>query len=158
MATSSPADRDRAGVIAPPPLIFLAFLIAGIVVARKVLPPVEVPYGVVIGAVLVAAALAFAIWAAMTMKRAGTHVDPYQPSTTIVTSGPFRWTRNPLYLSMTVSYIGLALIFHAVTAVILLPVALLVMVYGVIRREETYLQRKFGVEYSDYRRRVRRWL
>src|ERR1044071_9470212 len=154
----SPADRDRAGVIAPPPLIFLAFLIAGIVGARKVLPPVGVPYGVVIGAVLVAAALAFAIWAAVTMKRAGTHVDPYQPSTTIVMSGPFRWTRNPLYLSMTVSYIGLALIFHAVAALVLLPVALLVMVFGVIRREETYLQRKFGVEYSEYRRRVRRWL
>ena len=151
-------EKDRPGVIAPPPLIFLAVLIAGIVAARKLLPPVEVPYGVPIGIVLSSAALAFAIWAAVTMKRAATHVNPYLPATTVVSTGPFRWTRNPIYVSDTVMYVGLALIFRAVAAVVLLPVALAIMIFGVIRREEAYLQRKFGVQYSEYRRRVRRWL
>ena len=150
--------KDRAGVIAPPPLIFLAFLALGWLLARKVLPPVEVPYGVPIGIVLSSAALAFAIWAAVTMKRAGTHVNPYLPATTIVSTGPYRWSRNPIYIADTVMYIGLALIFHAILAVIFLPFALLVITFGVIHREEAYLQDKFCVEYGDYCRRVRRWL
>ena len=153
------ADKhDRPGVIAPPPLIFLAFLALGWWLARKLLPPIDVPYGVAIGAVLVVAALAFAIWAAATMLRARTHVDPFRPTLAIVTSGPFRWTRNPLYLSMAVTYVGVALMLHAVAAVLLLPVALIVIVVGVIRREERYLERKFGAEYLAYRGRVRRWL
>lgn len=144
--------------MAPPPLIFLAILIPSIILARKALPPVEVPHGVAIGAVLVVAALAFAIWAAVTMKRAGTHVNPYLPTKAIVSAGPYRWTRNPIYVADAVMFVGFALIFHAVLAVIFLPFALVVVTFGVIHREEAYLQRKFCVEYGDYCRRVRRWL
>ena len=131
---------------------------AGVLLARYVLPPAGVPYGVVIGAVLVVAALAFSFWARSEMVRARTNINPFKPTTAIVSGGPFGFTRNPLYLSMTVIYVGVALIFHAVAAVLLLPVVLLIITFGVIRREETYLQRKFGVQYDEYRRRVRRWL
>ena len=151
-------DADRPGVIAPPPLIFLAVLALGWALARYLLPPIHVPYGRTIGAILVVAALAFAIWAASIMLRARTHVDPFRPTTAIVTAGPFRVTRNPLYLSMSVIYVGMALLLHAIAAVLLLPVALVVMVWGVIHREEAYLERKFGVQYLEYRNRVRRWL
>ncbi len=151
-------ESDRPGVLAPPPLIFLAFLAAGWALARYVLPPVGVPYGRVIGAVLVVAAFAFAFWARSEMVRARTNINPFKPALAIVSGGPFRFTRNPLYLSMTVVFVGVAMMLHAVAAVILLPVVLLVITFGVIRREETYLERKFGVQYSDYRRRVRRWL
>lgn len=149
---------DRPGVLAPPPLIFLAFLVAGWLLARYALPPVDVPYGVVIGAVLVVGALAFGFWARSEMVRARTNINPYKPATAVVSAGPFRFTRNPLYLSMTVIYVGVALMLHAVAAVILLPVVILVITFGVVRREETYLEGKFGVQYSEYRRRVRRWL
>ena|SRR6266498_2260391 len=153
-----PEENDRAGVIAPPPLIFLAFLALGWLLARKLLPPVDVPYGVVIGVTLCVAALAFAFWARTTMLRARTNINPFKPTTAIVTTGPFAWTRNPLYISMTVLFIGLALILHAIAAVILLPVLLLIITFGVIRREELYLERKFGVQYREYRQHVRRWL
>jgi len=153
-----PDARDRAGVIAPPPLIFLAFLALGWILARKLLPPFEVPYGVAIGAVLFVAALAFAFWARSTMVRARTNINPFKPTTAIVSTGPFGRTRNPLYLSMTVAYIGLALLLHAAAAILLLPVVLIIVTFGVIRREETYLERKFGTEYREYRGRVRRWL
>jgi protein-S-isoprenylcysteine O-methyltransferase Ste14 len=153
-----PDEKDRAGVIAPPPLIFLAFLILGWLLARKLLPPFEVPYGVVIGAVLVVAALAFAIWARSIMVAARTNINPFKPTTAIVSTGPFRWTRNPLYLSMSVIYIGLALLLHAAAAILLLPVVLIIVTFGVIRREEAYLERKFGTPYREYRGRVRRWL
>jgi len=153
-----PDARDRAGVIAPPPLIFLAFLALGWVLARKLLPPYDVPHGVAIGAVLFVAALAFAFWARSTMVRARTNINPFKPTTAIVSTGPFGWTRNPLYLSMTVAYIGLALLLHAAAAILLLPVVLIIVTFGVIRREETYLERKFGTEYREYRGRVRRWL
>lgn len=152
------AEPDRPGVIAPPPLIFLAFLVAGWLLARYVVPPVGVPYGRVIGAVLVVAALAFAFWARSEMVRARTNINPFKPTLAIVSDGPFRFTRNPLYLSMSAIFVGVALILHAVAALLLLPVVLLVITFGVIRREETYLQRKFGVQYDDYRHRVRRWL
>jgi len=159
LATSSPSpERDRPGAIAPPPLIFLAVFALGWLLARFVVPPLDVPHGVAIGAVLFVAGLALMIWAAATMTRARTTFNPYGSSTAIVTTGPFRWTRNPIYVADAVVYAGMALLLHAVAALLLLPLALIVITLGVVRREERYLERKFGASYLAYRRRVRRWL
>ena len=85
-------------------------------------------------------------------------MDPYKPATTIVTGGPFRYTRNPLYLSMTLIYGGIAALANALPAALLLPIVLRLMRRSVIEREECYLERKFGDEYIEYKVRTPRWI
>jgi protein-S-isoprenylcysteine O-methyltransferase Ste14 len=92
------------------------------------------------------------------MHRAGTNVRPDLPTTVLVTEGPFGRTRNPLYLGLTLMYAGLALLIPGTWPLILLVPVLLVMHWGVIAREERYLERKFGEPYRAYLGRVRRWL
>jgi protein-S-isoprenylcysteine O-methyltransferase Ste14 len=92
------------------------------------------------------------------MRHAGTPANPYKPVSRMVTDGPFRYTRNPAYLSMTRVYTGIASLTNALWAILLLPVALLVIQRGVIEREERYLERKFGEEYLRYKAQVRRWI
>ncbi|NQV80212.1 MAG: isoprenylcysteine carboxylmethyltransferase family protein, partial [Alphaproteobacteria bacterium] len=91
-------------------------------------------------------------------RRAGTAVQPYKPSTTVVTDGVYRFSRNPIYLGLTAFYLGLAFAVNSGWAILLLPLVLVVMHYGVIAREERYLEGKFGAAYRDYKNRVRRWL
>lgn len=92
------------------------------------------------------------------MRRAGTNVDPREPTTAIVTGGPYRFTRNPLYVSMTLMYTGISALANALWPMLLLPGVLAVMNKGVIEREERYLERKFGDEYLRYKAGVRRWV
>jgi len=92
------------------------------------------------------------------MHRAGTNVRPDRPSTALVTEGPFRFTRNPLYVGLTLMYAGIALLIPALWPLLLLIPVLLVMRWGVIAREERYLERKFGEPYRTYLGRVRRWI
>jgi protein-S-isoprenylcysteine O-methyltransferase Ste14 len=154
----SPPARDIAGVIAPPPLIYLGPLIAGLLLDRRA-PIGGVPSGParLVGA-LCLAGFAIAVFALVAFRRAGTRPEPWKPTTALVTSGPYRFTRNPMYLGFTLLYLALALWFGGYWTLMLLPPILLVMIHGVIRREEAYLSRLFGTEYDDYRERVRRWL
>jgi protein-S-isoprenylcysteine O-methyltransferase Ste14 len=89
---------------------------------------------------------------------AGTNVPTHLPVERIVRDGPYRWSRNPIYLGLTAIYLGLAFAFDSVWALALLLPVLVVMRFGVIAREERYLDAKFGAEYRAYRARVRRWL
>jgi protein-S-isoprenylcysteine O-methyltransferase Ste14 len=93
-----------------------------------------------------------------TVWRAQTPVDPYKPSTAIVNDGLFRFTRNPIYVSDTLIYVGLSLVLNAWWAFALTPVLVWIMHVGVVVREEDYLERKFGDDYLRYKRQVRRWL
>jgi protein-S-isoprenylcysteine O-methyltransferase Ste14 len=92
------------------------------------------------------------------MTRAQTAVDPSKPTTAIVSDGVFRFSRNPLYLSMTLLYISISLLFNALWALLLLLPLLVIVQIGVIQREEVYLERKFGDEYLRYKSQVRRWM
>ena len=92
------------------------------------------------------------------MIRAGTSPDPGQPTKKIVAEGPFRFTRNPIYVSFTLTYLGITMSVNALWSVLFLPVGLLIVRHGVIAREERYLERKFGPEYLQYKARVRRWI
>jgi protein-S-isoprenylcysteine O-methyltransferase Ste14 len=159
MKMETKATKDRPGVIAPPPLIYVAVFALGYFLQREraLLIP-ESWLRDVGGWILVGLALALAFSGMMSMKRAKTHIDVYKPSTAIVSDGPFRFTRNPLYLSLTAMYIGVAVLKSMLWPLLVLPVALLVMQFGVIKREERYLAAKFGEEYLNYRARVRRWL
>ncbi len=155
-------SRDNPGVIAPPPMIYAGTLIVGLVL--HALFPVRLARFLsrtaraVLGGSLVGFAATFATLAFQTMRRAHTNVDPSQPATALVTGGPFKLTRNPLYLSLTLFYAGIAILVNTLWAMLLLPMVLLVMRKGVIEREERYLERKFGEEYLRYKASVRRWI
>jgi protein-S-isoprenylcysteine O-methyltransferase Ste14 len=92
------------------------------------------------------------------VRKAETNINPYEPLTTIVIEGPYRFTRNPLYLATTLIYGGIAVRLNVLWATLVLPLVLAVIQRGVIEREERYLERKFGEEYTQYKARVRRWI
>jgi protein-S-isoprenylcysteine O-methyltransferase Ste14 len=152
-------ERDTAGVLAPPPLIFLGFLIAGFAI-DWFWPAMYLPQALqyVAGALLIAAALALALWAMGRFRRAGTHVEPYKPTTAVVSDGPYAYSRNPIYVGLFLLYAGTAVCADNAWLLPLAPALYLVMHHGVVRREERYLERKFGAAYLDYKARVRRWL
>jgi protein-S-isoprenylcysteine O-methyltransferase Ste14 len=151
---------DTAPVIIPPPLAWGLAIVAGLALKWLVpLPflPADLPTGW-LGAIVFVLALALGVWAIVTMTRAGSNVPTNLPTTTIVESGPYRFTRNPIYLGMFLVLTGLAIAFDNLwLLVMLLPFALVIR-YGIVAREEAYLERKFGDVYLDYRSRVRRWL
>ncbi|HKV00776.1 MAG TPA: isoprenylcysteine carboxylmethyltransferase family protein [Ktedonobacteraceae bacterium] len=154
--------RDNPGIIAPPPLIYAGSLALGLILnarfpARLVsfLPRVV---RAILGGSLVGFALTVITLAFRTMMRAGTNVDPSRPATVLVVDGPFKYTRNPLYLSLTLLYAGIAILVNSLWTMLLLPVVLVVMRKGVVDREERYLARKFGEQYLRYKASVRRWI
>jgi protein-S-isoprenylcysteine O-methyltransferase Ste14 len=101
---------------------------------------------------------ALAIWAIVTIRRAGTQIETYKPTTTIVANGPYRLTRNPVYIGMFLGQAGLAIGFNDLWPLAMLVPFYLVVRYGVVAREESYLDRKFGAVYLSYKSRVRRWI
>jgi protein-S-isoprenylcysteine O-methyltransferase Ste14 len=143
-----------------PPIAWALAVLVGLALQWAVpLPfvPALVPAGWVGGLVLVLALALFA-WAIATMTRAGSNVPTSMPTTTIVASGPYRFTRNPIYLGMFLAIIALAIAFNSLWLLVMLVPFTLVIRYGVVAREEAYLERKFGDGYRQYRARVRRWL
>ena len=112
----------------------------------------------ILGSLLVVLSGAFARWAFWTMLGLGTTASPRKQSEVLATSGPFRLSRNPIYVAMTGLYLGLVLLANALWPLVLLAPLLLLMHWGVIRREEYYLSEKFGEAYLAYRSQVRRWL
>jgi protein-S-isoprenylcysteine O-methyltransferase Ste14 len=152
-------SADNPGVLAPPPLIYAGALAAGLLANRRYHMPI-LPRRIArtLGWPLVACGLAVGFLGSREMRRAETTLDPRKPATTIVTGGPFRYTRNPLYLSMTLIYGGISALANALLPVLLLPIVLRLMRRGVIEREERYLERKFGDEYIEYKVRTPRWI
>ncbi len=152
-------DQDKAGVVAPPPVIYLGALVFGLLLSRR-FPIAFLPRRIshILGWPLLSGGLLFIGWFEWAMHHAGTPANPYKPVSHIATEGPFRYTRNPAYLAMTMIYTGIAALTNALWAILLLPVVLLVIQRGVIEREERYLERKFGEEYLRYKARVRRWI
>ena len=157
--TEASSANDSAGVIAPPPLIYLGALGIGFGLDAMI-GGGSVPSRVAIsaGSALIIAGSWLLGSFARAFLGAETPIDPYTPSTAIVTDGPFRLTRNPAYLGMALTYAGIAIVSKAPWALVPLPAAIAIIDRGVIAREERYLERKFGARYTDYKRRVRRWI
>ncbi len=152
-------NRDNAGVVAPPPLIYLGFLLTGLLLNRKV--PVRFlprPAARPLGWALLGGGVCLGGWFQRTLRHAGTPVNPQKPVSSLVVDGPFRYSRNPGYISLAMMYAGVASLKNALWAILLLPPALGVIRRGVIEREERYLEGKFGEEYLRYKERVRRWI
>ena len=151
--------KDTAGVIAPPPLIYLAAAVLGLIL-RFLAPTPFLPRGLafVLGAVLIVIAVWLSAWGVRAMRRAGTSEKTSLPTTALVTTGPFRFSRNPLYVSLTLCYVGIAIAAQSIWSLALLFVVLPAVQRGVIDREERYLERRFGTDYVRYKKRVRRWI
>ena len=152
-------EQDKAGVVAPPPLIYLGALIFGLLLSRR-FPMSFLPRKMArgLGLPMLGAGVLLLGWFERAMRQADTPTNPYKPVERIAKEGPFRYSRNPGYLSMAIIYSGIASLANALWAILLLPVALLAIQRGVIEREERYLERKFGDEYLNYKAQVRRWI
>ena len=152
-------ERDNAGVVAPPPLIYVGSLVLGLLLNRR-FPLTFLPRTIArsLGWPLLGGGVVLIGWFEWAMRQARTPANPYKPVSHMVTQGPFRYTRNPAYLSMTIIYTGISSLVNALWAILLLPATLLVIQRGVIEREERYLEREFGEEYLRYKARVRRWI
>jgi protein-S-isoprenylcysteine O-methyltransferase Ste14 len=150
---------DHAGVAFHPPILLLLALLLG-VGARWLTPLPFVPdvAALPIGLVVVAASLGWFVWAVVTMRRGGGSIPTSKPTEAIIRRGPYAWSRNPIYLSMVVLQVGVGLWANSVWFLGLAAVSAWLLWWGVISREERYLERKFGDVYLDYKAHVRRWI
>ena len=152
---------DVAGVIALPPLIFLGFLAAATVLEAILPLPIPVAHSLaryVPGAMLAAGGFVMIAIGTRLFAAAGTNVPPTLPTTALVVDGIYRRSRNPLYLGLILIYLGLGVAAGSLWAIGLVAPLLWVINVGVVKREERYLERKFGDAYRDYKARVRRWI
>ncbi|HET9010837.1 MAG TPA: isoprenylcysteine carboxylmethyltransferase family protein [Gemmatimonadaceae bacterium] len=149
------------GVRFPPPVLFVGALVAAWLVARLVRPMPLAADGrplATAGTVLIVLGVALAAWGMITFRRARTAIVPMHPASRIVTNGPYRFTRNPMYTGLTLVYLGVSLYMNSVWPLLALPIVLALLIRLVVRREEAYLRSAFGEEYLAYQSRVRRWL
>lgn len=152
---------DHAGIRVPPPLILLGLVLVGPLLDRLLgfgQVALSRPVHVVLVLALIGAGLAVALAAVRRFARAGTRVEPWAPSSAIVSDGVYGFTRNPMYVGMVLVMFGLALIICSPSSLLLVGLGLIILDRFVVRREEAYLEAKFGDAYRDYRARVRRWL
>ena len=161
MRASQTAGHGAAVRFPLPPLLFAVPLAAGLLAHR--LRPLPLPGGArsgttTTGVALVAAGIAFSLSGATTVLRHGTTVVPHRAVTRLVTTGPFRISRNPMYTGQVVAVLGAGLWVGSWWPLIGLPLSVLATLRWVIEPEETYLRRRFGAEYQQYRARVRRWI
>jgi protein-S-isoprenylcysteine O-methyltransferase Ste14 len=159
MSDPSPAGPD---VRYPPPLLFVLGIVGGWLLYQVFpLPLVGLmarSAAEFVGWLLVALGTGLSVWGLATFRGAGTPIRPNKPASTLVTHGPFRLSRNPMYLGLCVVYLGVMLLLNSAWIVLFLPLVITILHLTVIRREERYLSATFGVTYDEYRRRVRRWL
>lgn len=152
-------ENDTPGVLLPPPVIFAGALAAGIIldlVAPRPFAPDWLRFS--LGPVLIAGAGGLAGIAGLAFRRAGTAARPWRPTTAIVTTGAYRFTRNPIYLALAMLLAAAGLLYDSLWLMATLIGFVGVIHRGVILREEAYLERKFGERYRAYKQGVRRWL
>lgn len=160
MSESHAAAPDHAEVRILPPLLLLGSILLGVVLHW--LWPLGFAAGggvrVLVGLALLGAGIAAAAWSIVWMRRTKQDPDPREPTPELILGGPFRFSRNPIYVGMALVQTGVGIALGNAWVLLLLPPTLLVLVRGVIEKEEAYLARKFGAAYADYRARVRRWI
>src|SRR5215213_11739459 len=152
-------EQDNPGGWLPPPLTYLLTLLLGLVLdIRLHIPFLPQRVARVLGWPILGGGIALATWFIRTMRGADTTLDINKPVSSLVQDGPFRYSRNPGYLSLAMIYTGLAIFRSALWAILLLPLLVVVTQRELIEREERYLERTFGEEYLAYKRKVRRWV
>jgi len=158
MGTKNPAHRPRTLILPPAP--YAAAMLAGWWLDRRFLPlgwddgAASRP----LGWVWLVAGLAMMAWTFWTFRRHRTTVNPYRAASTLCTSGPFRFSRNPIYLGDWFILIGIALLLNSMWPLAFAPLIWAMLRFGVIQHEEVHLEAKFGDAYREYKTQVRRWL
>ena len=153
--------KDRPAIIAPPPLLVLACIAAGFIAARfKPLPffPGPASVRVAISIVLFLAPVVIVFVARRELIKHKEHPNPYKPTSAIVSSGIYRFSRNPIYIAFLIVVLATATAANNAWLLVSIVLAFVLLQFGVVRAEERYLSGKFGAEYDEYRRRVRRWV
>ncbi len=162
MQTSPEAPaKDNAGVKFPPPAIFLGALFAGFAVDEWLDLPtlgLAAPARYLIAAGFFAAGVALIVGAVRLFRAADTNAPPWMPATALVISGVYKFTRNPMYVGMALISVAIAVVVGSLAALALLVPALAAIQFGVIAKEERYMEAKFGAAYAEYKAKVRRWL
>ena len=152
-------EQDNPGVIAFPPLLWLIGAIVSVLVHFGIGGVRMLPYSVslilAIGCLIAGPTLA--ISALRIMRAAGTNVDPREPTLTIVRTGPYRFTRNPMYLALCLVQAAIGFLLNDAITVLFAVLLGVILHFGVVRREERYLEGKFGEQYLELKRTVRRW-
>jgi protein-S-isoprenylcysteine O-methyltransferase Ste14 len=158
----SPGDfAQRPRIWVPPPALFAAGLLAAWGLDRWIPMPIlsaGQPGASVAGWLLCGLGAGLSGWAMVTFGMERTPVLPLAPARTVVTRGPYRFSRNPIYLGLALIYAGVTLMLNTLWALLLLPVALVLLYFLVIQVEERHMRERFGDTYETYRRSVRRWL
>ena len=153
--------QGGARVYFPPPLVFLIFIALGIVLQRAVRPltiPVGRTFSITGGIVLIAAAVCLFLSALVLFRRTGQHPRPWKPTPELIPNGPYRFSRNPMYVAMTLFVLGLGIALNNLWVSMFAPVSLLAVHFIAVLPEERYLVGKFGEGYRGYMTRVRRYL
>jgi len=158
-SNKSTVDKKGAAVKFPPPLIFVLMMLIGYGI--QTFYPISVGEALIIkyfAKAMIIISMSIAIYSLYQFFRAKTHIEPWQPTSSIISSGLFAYSRNPIYLSFCMMTIGISIAFNSLWMLVsTIPSALLVYIIA-IKKEEQYLERKFGEEYLTYKNKVRRWL
>ncbi len=151
-------SKSITGVKVPPPITFIGFFLVGYLLDYCFPFSLDLNNSIkLFGIVLVGISFPFAFWAMITMKTKQTPVSTFQPTTSIIKTGPFRFARNPMYVALVLLYLGLVFWLELFWCLFLLPIVIAIVHYKVILKEEQYLATKFGKEYLDYKNQVKRW-
>ena len=152
-------NTDQSNAIVIPPFLYAGFFVLGLILdyffPQPLLPDLA---QYIVGGFALAVAGAIMPFVLRQFRNADTTFSVHGSSSAIITGGPFRFSRNPSYLSLTLLYLGLAVLLDSIWIAVLAIPVLIILRVGVIAREERYLERKFGPEYLDYKRKVRRWI
>jgi protein-S-isoprenylcysteine O-methyltransferase Ste14 len=150
---------DNPGVRFPPPLLYAAAIVGGWLLNRQWPMPIGVATPrLALAWLLIAACAVLSISSVGWFRRKHTSIVPIRPATTLVIAGPYRFTRNPMYVAMALLTVALGLLLNTWWPIVLLIPTLILVQVLVIAREERYLRRRFGAEYEAYTRQVRRWV
>ncbi len=143
----------------PPPVIYLAALLTGIVLnSLWAMSPLPGSWRYIVGALFIAVNVLIMPPVLRRFRRAGTTFDVRKAASVLITDGPYRFSRNPSYVSLTLLYLGVGIILNNGWILLLVVPVLLVMDLWVVRKEERHLETKFGEDYLRYKAAVRRWL
>jgi protein-S-isoprenylcysteine O-methyltransferase Ste14 len=147
------------GIMIPPPLIyFIGFLLAYAMNRFYQIPMFGPPLSIVLALLAVTPSAVLGLWGLLEFWRARINPFPHKPSSSLVIVGPYRVTRNPMYVSLALLYVSFGFLLSIAWAFVVLPAVIFIVNIYVIRREESYLESKFGEQYRDYKKQVRRWL
>ncbi|MCF6327080.1 MAG: isoprenylcysteine carboxylmethyltransferase family protein [Devosiaceae bacterium] len=156
-------DDESPGVIFPPPLILLTFLAAGALLQFIFPLALLAQFSVgspqfFIGLAIILSGIGLAIWGVRTFSKAGTNVATHKAALLVVVDGPYKFTRNPMYMGMQILLVGVGIMFSSEWFLLLWPVFFLILRFGVVAREERYMRDKFGEQYVALLNKTRRWI